>query len=175
MRERNPLTRFGGFFIGQTMVDAIRIDGLSDIMQKIALLPDKPVRNALTRALRKGANVIRDDARVRARALDDPETPAMIYKNIVSASMKRSIAQRRGADAGMRVGVMGGARLMKDAARSGLPGGNTTHWRMLEYGTSTMAAQPFMRPAMERNVAAAFEAIGAAMDTEFDKELAKLT
>ena len=74
----------------------------------------------------------------------------------------------------VRVGVRGGARPLKKGTQTGLPGGNTTHWRFLEFGTSEAAANPFMRSAMAQGAGGAMTAIASAMDKEFDKELAKL-
>lgn len=72
----------------------------------------------------------------------------------------------------MRVGVMGGARFNPQA---GGPGGNTSgYWRFVEFGTSEMQAQPFLRPAGAEKAGAAFDATVAAMQAEVDKELAKL-
>lgn len=154
------------------MPEVVSFQGFDALIAKMQQLSDKPIRNATTRALRKGANVIRDAARANALRLDDPMTKPFIAKNIASASMKRSIAQRRSADVGMRVGVMGGARLKKGDLP--LPGGNTTHWRYLEMGTSNVRAQPFMRPAMNENIQAAFAATADALQAEFSKEVTKL-
>lgn len=149
----------------------VYVKGLAELERKLAQLPQKIGVNATRRALRKGANVIRDQARANAKAIDDPQTREAITKNIATASGGR----RREKAAGgimMRVGVMGGAR--HTDAQSSAPGGNTTHWRWVEFGTSQVRARPFMRNAMNAKAGAAFDALAAAMDTEFEKELAKL-
>lgn len=81
----------------------------------------------------------------------------------------------------MRVGVQGGARLDRTAHirvdKKGethfLRGGNTTHWRFVEFGTSTARAKPFMRPAMVKAQAAA-DAITKDMRVQVDLEITKL-
>lgn len=152
----------------------VKVEGLAEIDRKLRLLPQRIGTNAMRRALRRGANVIRDQAKANARAVDDPKTREQIDKNIVVSGGGR----RREKSAGgpmMRVGIRGGAAVnqrSKDA--SGNPGGDTRHWRFVEFGTSTVAARPFMRQAMATAADKAFTTAAAAMDTEIDKELAKL-
>ena len=154
------------------------IKGLDEIQRKLKSLPDKIGRNAMKRSLRKGANVIRDAARGNAKRLDDPDTSESIAKNIAVQSGNRRRERQDGGPV-MRVGVMGGARDMGKygefkGAGKGNPGGDTFYWRFLEFGTSKMAARPFMRPAMATAGGAALDATVAAMQSETDKELAKL-
>ena len=154
------------------------IKGLDEIKKKLDVLPDKIGRNAMKRALRKGANVIRDAARANAKQLDDPETSESIAKNIAAQSGNRRREKAEGGPV-MRVGVMGGARDMSAHGEfkgkgKGNPGGDTFYWRFLEFGTSKMSARPFMRPAMSASGDKALGATVAAMQTETDKELAKL-
>lgn len=154
------------------------IEGLDAIKRKMRAIPDKAAYNASRRALRKGANVIRDKARAGAARVNDPATPENIAKNIVAQAGAKKYDRRRGGPA-FRIGVLGGARDMskygeiKGAGKKN-PGGDTFYWRFLEFGTSKMGAQPFMRPAMNQGADAAFSATVTAMDVEFSKELSKL-
>jgi HK97 gp10 family phage protein len=118
-------------------------------------------------ALRKSANLIADKARENAQLLDDPETAEQIVKNVaVRWSTKRF---KQTGDLAFRVGILGGAG-SRQKGKPG-PGGETRYWRMLEFGTRKMAAQPFMRPALEQNqqeaadvfIKEAYKAIGRAM------------
>lgn len=151
----------------------VKIEGLAEIERKLRQLPERIGRNAMRRALRKGANVVRDVAKVNAKRVDDPETADQIAKNVAvsSGGAKR---ERQAGGPMVRVGVRGGARPLKRGTQTGLPGGDTTHWRFVEFGTSEAAAQPFMRPAMAQGGEGAMNAAASAMQQEFDKELAKL-
>lgn len=149
----------------------VRIEGLAAIERKLKLLPDRIGQRAMRRALRKGANVIRDIARANAKSIDDPQTRENIAKNIAVASGGRKREKQVGGPM-MRVGVRGGARLTR--GDNGNSGGNTTYWRMIEFGTSQAPAQPFMRPAMNAGATKALETAAAAMPGEIDKELRKL-
>ena len=147
------------------------IEGADAIIAKLKKLETKPARNAIRRALRKGAKPIRDAARNNAKRIDDPETREQIAKNITIAAGGTRREKQEGGPV-MRVGVMGGARYRRGEMNN--PGGNTTHWRYVEFGTSDTAAQPFMRPAGNEKAGAAFDATVSAMQTELDKELAKI-
>lgn len=152
---------------------SVNVQGLAEIERKLKLLPERVGNNAMRRALRKGANVIRDAARANAKRIDDPETREMIWKNIAVAGGGRRREKQAGGPM-MRVGVRGGARPLKKGTDTGLPGGNTTHWRFVEFGTGQARAQPFIRPAAASSAGAAYQAFAAAAPAELDKELRKL-
>lgn len=149
----------------------VKVEGLAEVTRRLELLPDRVGYRALRRALRKGANVIKAAAVTNAKQIDDPETAEKVWKNIAVAGGGRKREKQAGGPM-MRVGVRGGAK--PASGDNGTPGGNTTHWRFIEFGTSQARAQPFMRPAMNSGANGAFNATATAMVTELDKELAKL-
>lgn len=155
------------------MVNDVRIEGAEKILRKLKLLPQRIGNNAMRRALRKGANVVRDAAKNNAKRIDDPETRDQIWKNIAVASGGRRREKQAGGPM-MRVGVRGGAKPLPKDTDTGLPGGNTTHWRFVEFGTSDTKAQPFLRPAAAESASAAIGAIVTDMTKQLDKEIAKL-
>lgn len=137
-----------------------KIEGLDGVLRKMRELSPKLQRKGLVAAVRKGANIVRDDARNRAKQFDDPSTPKPIWKEIVS-----KVNGRRGRQEGgvvMQVGIRGGAR---DS------GNNVFYWRFLEFGTSKMAARPFMRPALESKAEAATQAIVTELNRQLDEVL----
>lgn len=127
------------------------IQGLNGVLDKMRTLSPKLQKRGLRQAARKGMKPVQDAARVGAQAIDDPQSPAKIYKNIVTREQPRE--SRKVGGVVMSVGVLGGAsrnQHSKDA--SGNPGGDTRHWRYDEFGTEHQAAKPFMRPALANNV-----------------------
>ena len=152
---------------------SVNVTGLAEIERKLKLLPQRIGQNAMRRALRKGANVIRDAARANAKRIDDPETREQIWKNIAVAGGGRA-RERQAGGVMMRVGVRGGARPLKKGTDTGLPGGNTTHWRFVELGTSQARAQPFLTPAGVEKAQAAYDAIATDAIKQVDREIAKL-
>lgn len=156
----------------------VKIEGLDEVQRKLKLLPERMGRNAMRRALRRGANIMRDAARANAKRFDDPATREAIWRNVVVKGMARR-QERSGGFIGMKVGILGGARDMRKYGETkgkgkGNPGGDTFHWRFLEFGTSKMGAQPFMRPAMENSAGKVFAETAKAMSEQLDKELAKI-
>lgn len=129
-----------------------RIQGLEQLQQKLRAIGKKStIKRIARKSARQAMNIARDAARANAKALDDPITKEKIWKNIVTQTGKTSNSN----EIRMRVGVRGGAAQNKytdKTALSGLPGGITTYWRYIEFGTSEIAAQPFMRPALSKNV-----------------------
>ncbi|HSH43853.1 MAG TPA: HK97-gp10 family putative phage morphogenesis protein [Arenicellales bacterium] len=142
--------------------------GLEELYGKLDEATQDMKRRGGRFALRKAAQVVRDDAKRRAEQIDDPTTDADIAANIAERWSGRRF--KRTGDLMFRVGVMGGAGGNRPSAYySKLPGGDTRHWRHVEFGTEHSQAQPFMRPAMENNV-------GKAIDTfvrEYDKALGR--
>jgi HK97 gp10 family phage protein len=154
------------------------VDGSDEVIKKLRALPEKMGKRAMRRALRKGANVVRDAARSGARRLDDQHSPEQIFKNITVQGGGARFEKKEGGPV-MRVGVKGGARTMTaygefKGAGKGNPGGDTWYWRLLEFGTSKIAARPFMRPAAENNAGAVFDAVAKSATVELDKEIKRL-
>lgn len=161
-----------------------RITGLDDVIQNLRTLAANQQKAIARKAARKAMNIVRDAARINARAIDDPETAAIIQKNIITQESTRA-GQRVGGIV-MRVGVQGGAssnqhskKIMKkvrgtkhpkgDGSLIYLPGGDTRHWRFIEIGTSTIRSVPFMRKAFNSNV----DSVMTTFATEFSAGVAE--
>lgn len=142
-----------------------QIHGLDAVLRKMRALPDKLKQKGVRSAGTKAMRIVRDAARVRARQFDDPKSPSNIAKAIVTRVDAKG--GRRVGGVVVKVGVAGGARPKKGNVDTG-------HWRMLEFGTSHMPAQPFMRPALETNVGRVTDAFVANLNTEIDKITARL-
>jgi HK97 gp10 family phage protein len=137
------------------MADGVSVDvsGLDEVINKMRNL-SYDVRYAGGRfALLKAAQVVRDAAIVGALRIDDPASRENISKNIVAKWNGRLF--KRSGDLGFRVGVLGGAGgNLKREAFEGNPGGDTRHWRQIEFGVPSrgIPARPFMLPAIQQNI-----------------------
>lgn len=144
--------------------------GVEELLGKLDEVSQDVKKKGGRFALRKAAQVIRDAAKEGARRVDDPDTPANIAENIVERWSARRFKQT--GDLMFRVGVLGGAGGNLSAEKlSGNPGGDTRHWRYVEFGTEDTAADPFMRPAMDNNVEAAMDAFLTNYEKALDRAI----
>lgn len=153
---------------------SIRIEGADELLAKLKGLKAETQLKGGRFALRKAAELVRRAAVANALRVNDFSTREEIAKNIALRWSGRR--NKTTGDLAFRVGVLGGARAKTRAAeysarsrrRKGTasleslgefagkgknnPGGDTFYWRFLEFGTSKMAARPFMRSALSDNV-----------------------
>lgn len=139
------------------MAESVRVDGLEGLLQSLRQLPKELQGKPLQSGMRKGGNLIRDEARRRA-----PRASGFLAKQIV---VRRAAAKdRRKAGVGpggeyFTVGVRTGKTVKyantKRNRRQGRVGklyeqsGWAYYWRFLEFGTKNMRAKPFLTPAAE--------------------------
>ncbi len=146
------------------MSSDFKIEGLDAAMAKLRALGDpKRIKSAVRAAGTKAMRPVRDAARANSKGLDDPETASVIWKKIVTQYRSRL---SKGDQVTVSVGVQGGAKPVKGDKDTG-------HWRLLEFGTEKMAAQPFMRPALESNVSQVTNEFVASLEPAIDKIIAK--
>lgn len=131
------------------MAELQHVAGLRELQQALAQLPIRVARNALRGAVNAGATVIRREAVQRApvrtgkmrRAIYQKHAPeksglmqATYLVGVRSGKAERAVTKRV-----RRGGKVLTVTLDRDAY----------YWRFLEFGTSKMAARPFLRPAFE--------------------------
>ena len=148
----------------------LNIEGLDEVQEKLKRLGNpRLIKNAARRSMRKAMAIVRDSARNAAKGIDDPQTSEKIWKNIAIAAGKT----RNPNDVIMRVGVRGGASFSNPNPPN-TSGGDTRHWRWLEFGSVHNPPTPFMRPALQNNIQAVTNSFAENFNKEIDKELAKL-
>jgi len=145
-------------------VAEFQIQGLDPVLKKLKALQGKESLKAARSAGTKAMRIVRDSARASARSFDDPETPSNIAKNIVTRNDAKG--GKRVGGVLNKVGRAGGAKPVKGNK-------NTGHWRMKEFGTSKMPAEPFMRPAMESSIGPVTDTFVSELDKAIDKIAAK--
>lgn len=152
------------------MTVEVNIEGLDEVQERLKRLGNpRLMKNAARRSMRKAMAIVRDAARSGAKGIDDPETAEKIWKNIAIAAGKT----QNPSEVVMRVGVRGGASFSNKNPPN-TPGGDTRHWRWLEFGSVHNPPTPFMRPALQNNIHAVTNSFAENFNKEIDKELAKL-
>ena len=149
----------------------LNIQGMDQLKRKLDQLSNpRKAKSIARKAARQAMNIARDDARARARMIDDPETAEKIFKNISVAGGK----SRNSNEVVMRVGVRGGASFSnKNPPKTS--GGDTRHWRWVEFGSSNNPAVPFMRPALSTNLDQITSKFVQVFDDEINKALSGVT
>ena len=147
------------------MTDGVefRIHDLDTVVDTMRGMAPRLRNRGLRTAVRRGAMIVRRAARANARLIDDPETRAAIWRAIGMQYSRRESKRENGVV--YRVGVRGGAREAGQARDSAA----TYHWRFLEFGTSKMAAKPFMRRALADNVQRTTNEVVTALTREIGK------
>ena len=125
------------------------IVGIDGLLSKLATVNDEVKRKTGRTALRRAAEMVAKNFKEGARRWDDPGTGRSIADNIVLRWNGRLF--RRTGDLGFRVGVLHGAVLIKNGSTE--KSAPTPHWRLLEFGTEHIAADPVARPALEDHIA----------------------
>lgn len=124
------------------------ITGLESLLGKLDAVSDDLRRRGGRAALRRAGNVIVEKAKENASRLDDPMTGRSIAANVTQRWNGRLF--RRTGNLSFRIGVQHGAVLKNHPDLS--ENAPTPHWRLIEFGTEKMRAQPFMRPAAETSI-----------------------
>ncbi len=128
------------------------LDGVPELNAKLAEVGKDVKFKGGRFALRKAANLVRDNAKSRALAFDDSETGRTVADNIVVRWSGKEFKQT--GNLMFRIGVKGGGKAKDKGNPDTGPGGATPHWHLLEFGTAKMPAQPFMRPALAESIGA---------------------
>ncbi|HBW9435746.1 TPA: hypothetical protein MFP15_08535 [Klebsiella pneumoniae] len=153
------------------MADGVeyKLTGVDELLGKLESITDDMKRKGGRAALRKAANVIANRAKANARRLDDPETGRSIADNIAVRWNGREF--KRSGNLGFRIGVLHGAVLKRhpDKAKNA----PTPHWRLLEFGTENMRAQPIMRPAAESGAEEAMNTFVEEYGKSIDRAIAR--
>ena len=151
---------------------SVQMNGVDELVKKLEGLKYDMIKKGGRFALRKAAQVIREQAKANARRVDDSETGRSIANNITEKWNGR--VNKKTGDLAFRIGVNQGAVLAKKGEKPDLAaGGPTPHWRLLEFGTEKMAARPFMVPAIEQSAQAATDKFITEYGKALDRALKK--
>lgn len=128
----------------------IELRGLEQLKKTLKDLPKEYGEKILRGGLRKGANLIRDEARANAPVLQEPvphRRPGVVRDRIV---VRRSKKDLYGVFIGVKPLSKGKIKAFKKSGgKSSENPDDPFYWVFPEFGTSQDPGQPFMRPAFE--------------------------
>lgn len=145
------------------------LTGIDTLLGKLDVISADMKRKGGRSALRRAAAIIVNKAKANAGRIDDPVTGRSIADNIALRWNGRLF--KRTGDLGFRIGVMYGAVLKDNPDKE--KNAPTPHWRLIEFGTEHMAAQPFMRPAAESSVNEVLVTFVVEYEKAIDRALAR--
>lgn len=150
----------------------VKVEGLKELQKGLAKLPGRVQARVVTSANRSGATVISREARNRVpvRAVEPGQRAAKITKRGTASTgvrfpgyLKKNIAVRRNRKV-PRYTVSHEVKTVKFA----------WYGLFLEYGTSSAAAKPWLRPAFEAKKNDAARKIKERLAIGIEKQLTKL-
>lgn len=153
-------------------MQVVRLEGADEAIERLKTVSRVVRTRATRRALGKAAALVRKAARQNALRVDDPETGRRIADNI--GQRVRSGYARSTGDQMVSVGVLSKrGRIPRGNPDEGRRG-NTPHWHLIELGTATAKAQPYLRPALSENVQAATNEFGRTLNAEIDRAVSQV-
>lgn len=143
------------------MSENVRIDGLAELGQALRQLPQALATKALRGAVASAAAMVRKEAVALA-----PQWHGAVSKgHPPPGTLKKAIYQARSRSASSKVqqtfivGVRAGKKYQATKRGKKEVNLDAYYWRWVEFGTSHMAAKPFLRPGFETQKSAAAEEI----------------
>jgi HK97 gp10 family phage protein len=147
------------------MADGLKLTGFKELADALRELGPRVARNSLRRAVSAGAAEIRNDAKARA-----PVDTGEMRKDIM---IKRERDTKGEMAATYSVFVRSGKK-SRLAGKSRDVQKDSYYWKFVEFGTSKMAAKPFLRPAFESRKEEAVKVIGEKLDEGVQKAAREL-
>jgi HK97 gp10 family phage protein len=142
------------------------VQGLKELNARLQQFPVKLERNILRGALRAGAQPIVEDARRRAPVLSVLD-PRRVFGALAKSIHARGVQSKNGTLTG---GVVAGGVATVGRGK-GKAIADAFYARFIEFGTSKMAARPFLRPAIDSKTPAAIDATADYIRQRVDKEI----
>jgi HK97 gp10 family phage protein len=157
------------------MAEFTRVEGLDVFAQALKLLPKNVARNVLRGSVSAGAKIIADEAKAKAPTYTGSVTkghppPGTLKRSIVRKQIKELSDLTKQT---FVVAVRKGKKYQKQG-KSGNLSQDAFYATWVEFGTSKMAAKPFLRPAFEAKKNEAVDAMAAYIAKRFPDEAKKL-
>jgi HK97 gp10 family phage protein len=156
---------------------SIKVEGLAELQRALNQLPIEIAKKPLSAAVRKGAYLIRDEARVNAQKFRRTGT---VERNITIMKTRRPIPGQAeyavGVRKGKKVAYVDNAynRRRKRVGKKYYSAGEAYYWRYLEFGTRYIERRSFLVPAFESKKVQAVEVIKTELAKAIERQVAKL-
>lgn len=148
----------------------VTLRGAKELEALLKQMPERVAKNVTVNGLRAGARIIAKQARANVRANPSIDS-RLLEKNITSRARRRS-------KQGSAVVAVGVARVTAMIVRKGEKNATkatpSRYAHFTEFGTKTMPAEPWLRPALDDKAVEAIAKIGEFMGRGVEREAKKL-
>lgn len=153
---------------------SIEVQGLDELERKLELLDNKLAGKALHSALGFALTPVVKEAKAGAAKAAEPHT--MTYPNgktvnVEPGLLKTAIRKRRVPKKEMIGEFANGAAMGVYIGKGTKQKAYPNYWHFIEYGTPTLPAAPFIRPAFDNNVDLMLERFANKLNKNIDKYL----
>jgi len=162
-------------------MNQMKVIGADAIENLLKQLPERVARNVTTNALRAGARVIQRAAIDKLRANPSVDTGTLLkavaiktapkFKKASASKYSRNVADGTLVTVGIKRIAVSAVPKGKHKAQKKSP---NRYAHIVEFGSEKMAAEPFMRPAVDGQGSAAVSAIIQAAGRALKRETGKL-
>lgn len=161
------------------MAELLKLQGLEGLLSTLRGLPVEVRGKVLRTGLRKGGNIIRDEARQRVAKASGFLASEIVLRRANAKNRRKAGVGTDGEyyTVGVRVGRKAKYANTKRNQRKRRVGrlyeqsGWAYYWRFLEFGSKKMAAKPFLTPAAEARGPQAAQVIINETRTAIDRAL----
>jgi HK97 gp10 family phage protein len=157
------------------MMISMKVEGLRELNKALQELPLQVRGRPLRSATQKAAAVIRNEARAKA-----PVDTGLLKREIIATRSRRQSGEGRETFSIMVKQLTKKYADTKANRRKGRVGkkfkteGLAYYWRFIEFGTSKMAARPFLRKAFETKQREAVEVLRKELGDAIQKQARKI-
>lgn len=143
------------------------VKGLKELDDVLRTFPEKVQRNCIASACFAGAAVWRDGAKGRVPVRSEPEGLVRMYKGATKGRLPGFL--RASIRVWKKRGVAGGPTVTYGVGTRGM----AFYGKFLEFGTSKMAARPWLRPAVDALAGWAAEAMRSRLEQRIKRYVLK--
>jgi HK97 gp10 family phage protein len=157
------------------MMISMKVEGLRELNKALQELPLQVRGRPLRSATQKAAAVIRNEARARV-----PVDTGLLKREIITSRSRRQSGEGRETYSIMvkqltkKYADTKANRRNKRVNKKYKVEGLAYYWRFIEFGTSKMAARPFLRKAFETKQREAVEVLRKALGDAIQKQARKI-
>ncbi len=143
-------------------VTTIRVDGLQELGARMKKLSEKVANKTAGRCTGAGAQIVKKAAKNNIKS-----SPSVVTGSLLDAVIAKKIPKSKTRLTSEHIVTV---RQRKTGRKTKTKQQTAPHAHFIEYGTVNMPAEPFLKPALERNVQQVIEAMKKKLGDDITKQ-----